>query len=207
MAHMQGFVRSVTVSPKKIGEGSHVYWDGCPSKVKLWYVREVKPNGNTVISPDIISPRAQTPFIEELKTLVVEYVVCGKDVKVGDIYTSLCYGHRGNLHARRITKIVNDVAYHKDIPLAKTYSTSSMFWKTIPLKYTQWEFAIKNGELNSKEPVEFEIKNDPTPVAKIIPRKGTWEEIIERQANDFGENYHFLVQYLKENYKVPKRLK
>ncbi len=54
MAKMQGFVRSVPVSPDQISEGSHVYWNGCPSKVKLWYVREVKDNGTAIISPNIV---------------------------------------------------------------------------------------------------------------------------------------------------------
>jgi len=89
MAKLQGYVRSVSVNPKKISEGSHVYWDGCPSKVKLWYVRQVDPNGYTIISPNIISPRGQTPHIDDLKTLIIEYVTENGDVRVGDIWTSL----------------------------------------------------------------------------------------------------------------------
>jgi len=208
MAKLQGYVRSVSVNPKKISEGSHVYWDGCPSKVKLWYVRQVDPNGYTIISPNIISPRGQTPHIDDLKTLIIEYVTENGDVRVGDIWTSLCYGYRNNISYRVVTKIdKRGVVYHKDIPLCNICTTSSMFWRSIPLKYSQWEYAIKNKEVDSDQSIDFEIKLNPQPIGKIIPPKGTWEEIIDRQANDYGENYYFLVQYLKENYSVPKRLK
>src|ERR1700681_4058730 len=146
MAKLQGYVRSVSINPKKISEGSHVYWDGCPSKVKLWYVREVNPNGNTLISPDIISPRGQTPHVEELKTLVIEYCVDGREVKVGDIATSLCYGHRGNMPPHRITSIDETSFYFKNKqPLCYKSTCSMLFWRMIPLKYTQWEYAVKNG--------------------------------------------------------------
>lgn len=65
-----GFIKAVPIAQPTVG--MHVYWTGCPSRVKSWIIREIQKNV-AVVSPDINSPRAQTPAFSELRNLVVEY--------------------------------------------------------------------------------------------------------------------------------------
>lgn len=73
MAKKQGKV--ITISLKSLSEGMQVYWDGCPSKVKLWHVLKIRPTIVEVcpLSEKFYPVRAQSPLPDELKTLVVEY--------------------------------------------------------------------------------------------------------------------------------------
>lgn len=138
----------ITISLKSLSEGMQVYWDGCPSKVKLWHVLKIKPTIVEVcpLSEKLYPVRAQSPLPDELKTLVVEYDAEKKNYL--------------------------DV----DNTFEKKYKTLQL-----PLKYSQWQSAIDNGEVDSDKVVEFETINELKKeiaigkplitIAKIIPQK------------------------------------
>lgn len=72
----------ITSIPDEIKVNDWVYWTGCPSGHKIWFVREIK-NKNAIVSPTEYSPRAQYPQLSELKILKVEYqdITLKQDVK------------------------------------------------------------------------------------------------------------------------------
>jgi hypothetical protein len=67
----------------EVTDGMQVYWLGCPSKVKVWYVLEVK--GDWVECCPIyqkLNPiRSQLAKASELKIIVVEYKPTSWDAK------------------------------------------------------------------------------------------------------------------------------
>jgi|688.fasta_scaffold635050_2 hypothetical protein len=70
---MKSTIKSIPIT--KVNEGMQVYWSGCPSKVKVWYILEVKSDWVECcpIYQKLNPIRSQSAKISELKTIVVEY--------------------------------------------------------------------------------------------------------------------------------------
>lgn len=71
-----GKIRVVRLKKSELQEGQIVYWNGCPSKVKVWVLlqKQGKDSWNLTPYTQRLNPvRAQTAYSRELKTLHVIY--------------------------------------------------------------------------------------------------------------------------------------
>ena len=79
-------------APKKLNRFDAIYWDNCPSRVKIWFLNTIEEY--CTLLPSLNSPRIQTCNIKELKQLyiqdidtnikyVLDYHVSKKALKIG----------------------------------------------------------------------------------------------------------------------------
>ena len=69
----KGKIVSQAIKESDLKEGFIVYWTGCPSGVKIWYVKDFNNGVYINLLPSLLSPRMQTAHMDELKELVIEY--------------------------------------------------------------------------------------------------------------------------------------
>lgn len=156
-----------------INEGDLVYWDGCPSKVLQWYVRESVDDLNkpVTISPSIMSPRAQSPYLRELSWIMIEYIDKGyEDVLEGDefVLRPVSYRKHALLNFGQWSHVINNQMvddnkiYEFDLRISKSMNKNKFpdvgrLTSLKPKTYTEAEMltafgmAYNMGQTNYKE--------------------------------------------------------